>query len=140
MLTALEITDEDFVQAGAWADAQLAGKTVDERWDLLREMMQAARQDKQDWDDHAAILWREDRQSKSHADIVREFNEEIRARSVELVRDEMMQCLRREAVRDRVAPHVTRARWSRGLNLRTDLAKWIHTERLRDTAYAGGQP
>jgi hypothetical protein len=43
--------------------------------------------------------------------------------------------LRLEAVRDRVAPNVPRARWNRGLNLKTDLDHWIHVERLRDAAY-----
>lgn len=69
--------------------------------------------------------------------------DEARAAASEALREgkdqrhEMMQCLRREAVWRKVAPHTPRARWLRGLNLKTDLDKWIHTERLRGAAYPG---
>lgn len=53
-------------------------------------------------------------------------------------RSEMMCTLRMEAVLKKVAPHTSPRRWSRGLDPRTDLDRWIHTERLRDAAYPRG--
>ena len=130
----MRVTETDFAEAEAWAAVHLAGLSEDQRWNLLREMMQRARDESQE-------SWNRGEEARGRAENLGCGPDAIRAavnealRKGEDQRHEMMQCLRREAVWQTVAPHTPRARWLRGLNLKTDLDKWIHTERLRGAAF-----
>jgi hypothetical protein len=113
---------------------QLAGLTDDQRWNLLLDLMRVARGESRE-------SWERAMEAHERAENLGSPPEAIRAAANEALREgkdqshEMIQCLRREAVWRKVAPHTPRAHWLRGLNLKTDVAKWIHTERLRGAAY-----
>ena len=129
----MKIRDADLAVAAVWADTHLVDRSEAERWELLRDVMESERSQSADLHGRAvealeaaaAEPWR-----GAPADMRQRLTAALRYQ----LQDEyqgMIRMLRMEAVLKRVAPHITRRRWNKGLDRRANIERWIHTEQLR---------
>ena len=128
----MKIRDADLASAAVWADTHLVDRSEAERWELLRHVVESERSQS------AGLHGRAMEALEAATEPWRGAPADMRQRLTEALRNQlqdeyqaMTRMLRMEAVLKRVAPHITRRRWNKGLDPRTNIERWIHTEQLR---------